>query len=81
MAAMNLAQELYLCALDGSPVHSNKLPVGIGGAILADLELRGRIRLGEQVELVDPSPTGDRGLDAVLEAFREGQVGDPSIGH
>ena len=68
---MNLAQELYLCALDGSAVHSHKLPPGIGGALLAELGLRGRAQLGEQVTVTDRSPTGDPLLDGVLESWGE----------
>ncbi len=70
---MNLAQELYLCALDGSAYHGQKLPPGIGGALLADLQLQRRVELGERVGVLDRSPTGDPLLDEMLGSLPEGE--------
>ena len=70
---MNLAQELYLCALDGSPYHGQKLPPGIGGALLADLQLQRRVELGERVRVLDRTPTGDPLLDQILGSLPEGE--------
>jgi hypothetical protein len=70
---MNLAQEFYLCVLDGNAFHGNKLPTGIGGALLVELQLRGRVEVGKEVELVDLSPVGDPMLDDVLASWREAE--------
>ena len=65
---MNLAQELYLCAVDGSGyAFSHRLPPGIGGALASELALAGRIRVDEKsIELLDSTPTGDDIVDEAL---------------
>jgi hypothetical protein len=58
---MNLAVQLYLCAIQPE-AHTTpqKLPQGLGGALASELVLAERIRIDEDsVELTNPAPTGD----------------------
>jgi hypothetical protein len=71
-----LAEDLLLLALDDeegtvSWRHAPALPYGLGGAILMDLVLRGRIASADRRFVVgDPAATGDAVLDAGLAAIR-----------
>jgi hypothetical protein len=71
-----LAEDLLLLALhdDKGTVswpRSAALRHGLGGALLMDLALQGRIdALDEKLVLVNPSPTGDEVLDAALDTIR-----------
>jgi hypothetical protein len=71
-----LAEDLLLLALDDdqgavSWQRSTALPFGLGGALLTDLALQGRIDSADKKIVVgDPSPTGDELLDAALETIR-----------
>jgi Golgi phosphoprotein 3 len=71
-----LAEDLLLLALDDdkgtvSWSRSTALPYGLGGALLMDLALNGRVNSREKkIVLVDSSPTGDEVLDAALETIR-----------
>jgi len=64
-----LAEELLLLAgrTGGQPLAWS-LPYGVAGALLAELELAGRIGYSQdaRVTVIDPAPTGDGELDAVL---------------
>lgn len=68
-----LAEDLLLLALDDdtgsvSWSRSTALHFGLGGALLMDLALQGRIdSLNKKIVLVDPSPTGDAVMDAALD--------------
>jgi hypothetical protein len=68
---VTLAEELYLLADDsatGKPlIDTTHLDLGLGGALLLDLALRGRVALVDShVAVTDPAPTGDPLLDAAL---------------
>lgn len=70
---LNLAEELFLLALNDNKGTAQKssagvLPYGLAGAMLADLALRGRIAVAGQKEVavLDPTPTGDTVLDTAL---------------
>jgi hypothetical protein len=68
---VTLAEELYLLADDsatGRPlIDTTHLDLGLGGALLLDLDLRDRVALVEShVAVTDPAPTGDPLLDAAL---------------
>jgi golgi phosphoprotein 3 len=71
-----LAEDLLLLALDDdegtvSWRHATALRYGLGGALLMDLALQGRIvSRDKKIVPVDPSPTGDEALDAALDAIR-----------
>ncbi|HET9017056.1 MAG TPA: GPP34 family phosphoprotein [Thermomicrobiaceae bacterium] len=71
-----LAEDLLLLGLDDesgavSWQHATALPYGLGGALLMDLTLLGRLgTAGGLVTVVDPSPTGDTVLDAALAMIR-----------
>jgi Golgi phosphoprotein 3 len=71
-----LAEDLLLLALDDdkgtvSWSRSTALPYGLGGALLMDLALNGRVNSQEKkIVLVDSSPTGDEVLDAALDSIR-----------
>lgn len=70
---MTLAEAFFLCAIppDGI-VTSSKVPPGVGGAIVAELALAGRIRVEEEgVFALDPAPTGDDLLDPVIEGAKD----------
>ena len=70
---MTLAEAFFLCAIppDGV-VTSPKVPTGIGGVIVAELALDGRIRVEEEgVTALDATPTGDDLLDPVIEGAKD----------
>jgi hypothetical protein len=72
---VNLAEELFLCALDEQGyAFSHKLPNGLVAALLAELVLAGRVRIGEAIVVEDATLTGDPLVDQVLEALQ-----DPSV--
>ncbi|GAA4595345.1 hypothetical protein BJY16_001643 [Actinoplanes octamycinicus] len=67
---MNLLEELLLLAYDdeGRKIHdSTRLDFGLGGALLLELALSGRIDVADKkVVVVDASPTGDPLVDDAL---------------
>lgn len=71
-----LAEDLLLLALDDdrgtvSWQRSTELSYGLGGALLTDLALQERIdSVDKKIVISDPSPTGDRLLDAALATTR-----------
>lgn len=81
---LNLAEELFLLAIneENGRLASTYLNYGLAGAMLADLALLGRVRLGEKRKLmvVDETPTGDSLLDLgfteILEAKRPAKLLD-----
>ncbi|MHB1417443.1 MAG: GOLPH3/VPS74 family protein [Chloroflexota bacterium] len=75
---LTLAEELLLLGMrdeEGTVASgaSVALRYGLGGAVLAELLMMGRLSLNEKqrVEVVDPSPTGDELLDEVLAKVAE----------
>ncbi|MHB1132048.1 MAG: GOLPH3/VPS74 family protein [Chloroflexota bacterium] len=75
---LSLAEELLLLALRdeaGTIASGASLATkyGLHGALLAELMLRGKVRLGEkqQVEIVETTPTGDALLDEMLAAVAQ----------
>lgn len=81
---LNLAEELFLLAIneENGRLASTYLNYGLAGAMLADLALLGRVRVGEKRKLVvvDGTPTGDPLLDLgfveILEAKRPAKLLD-----
>ena len=70
---MTLAERFFVCAIpaDGIVV-SPKVPTGVGGAIVAELALAGRIRVEEEgVHALDTTPTGDELLDPVIAGAQD----------
>ncbi|MEU9891413.1 GPP34 family phosphoprotein [Sphaerisporangium sp. NPDC051011] len=68
---VTIAEELLLLAYrddTGKPlIGSTELDAGLAGALLADLFVARRLGLeGGKVVVLDPAPTGDEELDAVL---------------
>jgi hypothetical protein len=67
---MNLAEEFTLLAYadDGSlETDSMRLDNGLGGAVLLELALAGRVDVEDKrVVVLDPAPTGDPLIDAAL---------------
>ncbi|MFI5931798.1 GPP34 family phosphoprotein [Actinoplanes sp. NPDC051494] len=66
----SLAEEIVLIAYrdDGRAQGTGVLDYGVGGAILQELALAGRIDApGKKVVVTDPSPTGDPVADAALD--------------
>ena len=80
---LTLAEDLLLLLLDdatGKPrVDSTSLDYGLAGAVLAELEVAGRIEVVEgegffgrdHVRVVDAAPTGDESQDAALRLADE----------
>lgn len=70
MTEVTLAEEVVLLAYDDDGVArgtGQHLDFGLAGALLLDLVLAGRIDVvGRHVAVVDPTPTGDDLVDAVL---------------
>jgi hypothetical protein len=71
--SLRLYEEILLLELDdekGTASSSSMYAQAMGGAVIAELMLAGRIRLAEdkkrRVEVVDATPVGDPLLDAVL---------------
>jgi hypothetical protein len=62
---VNLAEELFLCGIpEGGVMTSPKMVQGIGGAIVAELVLTGKIKVNEVgIDVLDPEPPGDPLLD------------------
>jgi hypothetical protein len=54
------------------PSIAKKLGIGVSGAILAELVLRGKVQLGSsrKLEVVDAGETGDKVLDKALNYFQ-----------
>lgn len=81
---LNLAEELFLLAIneENGRIASTYLNYGLAGAMLADLTLLGKIRLGDKRRLVvvDETPTDDPLLNLVfleiLEAKRPAKLLD-----
>src|SRR4051794_27086256 len=66
-----LAEDLYLLASDGSTgrfrIDTSHLDLGLGGAMLLDLALRGHIESADSAVVVTAGPpTGEPLLDAAL---------------
>jgi hypothetical protein len=77
---LTLFEELMLLSIDeenGSshPSISDNLGLGMSGALLADLALRGKLRVSEshRIELKDASQTGDEILDEALEQIQSSE--------
>ncbi|BCJ43683.1 hypothetical protein GCM10010168_40080 [Actinoplanes ianthinogenes] len=72
---MNLLGELLLLAYDdeGRKIHdSTRLDYGLGGALLLELALSGRIDVADKkVVVADASPTGDPFVDEALARIRD----------
>lgn len=72
---LTLAEEIALLAYDdktGKQVGGMFVSYGLGGALLAELALLGRVELTEKrVTVTDPSPTGDALLDDALRRIVE----------
>ncbi|HEX8627336.1 MAG TPA: GPP34 family phosphoprotein [Catenuloplanes sp.] len=70
MTDVSLAEEVFLLAYDDDGVArgtGQHLDFGLAGALLLELALAGRIDVvGRHVAVVDPTPTGDAPVDAVL---------------
>jgi len=67
--ALTLPEELVLLAYDDEKGHTwnSSLDTGLGGAVMLDLSLRGRVEVREKdLVVVDPAPTGEPVLDAAL---------------
>jgi len=75
---LHLYEEILLLALkdeEGTIVPGTMYQYAVGGAVLAELLLAGRIGLAEQkrkksVEIIDATPMGDDLLDECLETIR-----------
>jgi hypothetical protein len=66
---LTLPEELVLLAYDDEKGHTwnSSLDTGLGGAVMLDLSLRGRVEVSEKdLVVVDPAPTGEPVLDAAL---------------
>jgi Golgi phosphoprotein 3 len=77
---LTLYEELFLLAFHEDkgkliPATTDNLPVGLAGAILAELVLNGRLRVEEnhRLELQDATPTQDEILDAALEKIQSSE--------
>ncbi|GLW09805.1 hypothetical protein Misp01_49340 [Microtetraspora sp. NBRC 13810] len=73
---LNIAEELLLLAHTESDgrrlIDVTRLDLALGGALLAELAVRGRVELaGKQVAVLDRSPLGDEELDAALTMIAE----------
>ncbi|MEU5157499.1 GPP34 family phosphoprotein [Glycomyces sp. NPDC021274] len=66
-----LLEELALLSHEGANGRSGSyLDLGLGGAVLYELALAGRIDLdGKKVRVLDPTPTGDAVIDSRLAAI------------
>jgi Golgi phosphoprotein 3 (GPP34) len=80
---VTLAEDLYLLACHEATgrlrIPAVHLDLGLGGALLLDLALRGRVALvDEHVVVVDRAPVGDPMLDDALDAVaRESRRHEP----
>src|SRR5436190_669044 len=68
---VSLAEDLYLLASDGSTgrfrIDTSHLDLGLGGAMLLDLALRGHVELAASAVVVTAGPpTGEPLLDTAL---------------
>ncbi|GAA3343940.1 hypothetical protein GCM10020358_45120 [Amorphoplanes nipponensis] len=80
---MNLAEEFALLAYgdDGAPDTDNvRLDHGLGGALLLELAISGRVGLEDQrVVVTDPTPTGDPLVDQALDRVAgDGRAAKPA---
>jgi hypothetical protein len=71
---VTLAEDLYLLASDGSTgrflIDTTRLDLGLGGAMLLDLVLRGHLELADSSVVVTAGPpTGEPLLDTALGAI------------
>jgi hypothetical protein len=71
---VTLAEDLYLLASDGSTgrflIDTTRLDLGLGGAMLLDLVLRGHLELADSSVVVTAGPpTGEPLLDTALAAL------------
>ena len=76
-AVVTLAEDLFLLAIDddtGRPlIPVTHLDLGLGGALLYDLALQGRVAcIDDHVVVTDPTPTGDLLLDKALAIIAGG---------
>ncbi|MFF5084728.1 GPP34 family phosphoprotein [Actinoplanes sp. NPDC000266] len=76
---MNLAEEFLLLAYDddGTPLtDGTHLDNGLGGAVLLELALAGRVDIADKkVVVLDGAPTGDAILDSALGRLRAEERG------
>jgi hypothetical protein len=74
---LSLAEELFLLAIneENGRLASTYLHYGLAGAMLADLTLLGKVRLGDKRKLVviDETPTEDPLLDLVFTEILEAE--------
>jgi Golgi phosphoprotein 3 len=77
---LTLFEELFLLAFHEDkgkliPATTENLPVGLAGAILAELVLNGRLGVEEnhRLEVQDATPTQDEILDATLEKIQSSE--------
>lgn len=79
--ALTLAEELTLLAYDdesGKSTAGSYFDYGLGGALLAELALTGKVSLADKkVTVVDPTPTGDAMLDAALNTIASSSARKP----
>jgi hypothetical protein len=80
---VTLAEDLYLLADDGATgrpvIDRTHLELGLGGALLLDLVMAGRVALVDgHVAIVDDAPTSEPLLDsAMAEVARQGRTRGP----
>jgi Golgi phosphoprotein 3 (GPP34) len=74
MSNLSLAEELVLLAYDDSgksQLSGTNLDLGIGGALLLELALAGRVDVvDKRVVVVDPAPVGHPLLDGAVDLIR-----------
>lgn len=74
MNSLSLAEELVLLAYDDSgkaQLSGTNLDLGVGGALLLDLALAGRVDVvDKRLVITDPSPVGHPLVDGALERIR-----------
>ena len=71
---MNLAEELLLCSIgdDGYITSSHKIAAVVGGGLVAELALAGRVRIeDDRLVPADPTPVGDSLLDELITAIQD----------
>ena len=77
---LTLFEELFLLALHEEkgaviPAVASRLGYGLAGAVIAELALLGKVRVGEnrRLELLEENHTGDEILDKALDQIRESE--------